>query len=151
MPFVPDDFVIPLELDLSWCHVRPLTASDNADDFAAWQGSIDHIRATPGFAGRAWPVKDYSLEENEADLREHEADFAARKGFTYTVLHPEDGVIGCLYIYPPSDVDSPETDANVRSWVRADHAARDIDLSRAVSTWLAQAWPFRHPSYRTRL
>jgi hypothetical protein len=57
MPFVPDDFDVPPELDLGWCHLRPLTAADNADDVAAWHASIDHIRATPGFAERRWPIE----------------------------------------------------------------------------------------------
>ncbi len=49
--------------------------------------SIEHIRATPGFptvAGRA----AMTLEENRADLERHARDFAARSGFTYTVLDP---------------------------------------------------------------
>jgi hypothetical protein len=151
VPFVPDDFDVPRKLDLGWCRLRPLTTADNAEDFAAWHGSIDHIRATPGFAERPWPVEDYSLERNDADLQEHEADFADRKGFTYTVLDPDGKVIGCLYIYPASGTDSPEADATVRSWVCADHADRDVDLYRAVMAWLADAWPFINVAYATRL
>ena len=151
MPFVPDDFDVPGQLDLGWCHLRPLTAADNAGDFAAWRGSIDHIRATPGFAGRPWPAEDYSPERNEADLREHEADFAARRGFTYTVLDPDEEVIGCLYIYPPLATDPAGVDANVRSWVRVDYAGRDVDLYGAVVAWLADAWPFTDVSYASRL
>ena len=63
------------------------------------------FRATPGFAGRPWPVEDYSFDRNQADLREHEADFANRAGFTYTVLDPDEVVIGCVYVYPPLDSD----------------------------------------------
>jgi hypothetical protein len=40
-------------------------------------------------------------EENRADLERHARDFAARSGFTYTVLDPSDrDVIGCVCIYP---------------------------------------------------
>jgi hypothetical protein len=150
MPFVPDDFDVPRQLDLTWCHLRPLSVHDNGRDFAAWHGSIEHIRATPGFAERPWPVEDYSLDQNEADLRGHEADFADRTGFTYTVLDSDDEVIGCVYVYPPSDGDPPDADANVRSWVRADHAAHDVDLYRAVVAWLDGTWPFTHVRYAGR-
>jgi hypothetical protein len=150
MPFVADNFDPPGELNLDWCRLRPLSVDDNAADFGAWHSSIEHIRATPGFAGRHWPVEDYSLEQNEADLAEHEVDYAARKGFTYTVLSPDDEVIGCIYVYPPLDTDPPGADANVRSWVRADHAERDADLYRGVVAWLADVWPFASVSYATR-
>jgi hypothetical protein len=65
------------------------------------------------------------------------------------VVDPDGQVIGCLYIYPPPDTD-PEADANVRSWVSADHRERDVDLYRAVVAWLADAWPFTNVSYAAR-
>ena len=37
----------------------------------------------------------------------------------------------------------PATAAVVRSWVRADHAALDPVLYRAVRSWLDRDWPFR--------
>jgi hypothetical protein len=83
---------------------------------------------------------------------EHAVDFAARTGFTYTVLPPEsrdvDEVIGCVYIYPPKPGD-PE-DASVRSWVRADHAALDAVPYHAVRDWLARDWPFGSVEYAVR-
>jgi hypothetical protein len=70
------------------------------DDHEAWSSSIEHIRATPGFPDGRWP-RAMTLEENHADLERHARDFAARCGFTYTVLDPSDrSVIGCVYIYP---------------------------------------------------
>lgn len=148
MPFVPDDFVVPTELFGGWCRLRPLADSDNECDFAAWHSSIDHIKATPGFAECDWPVLDYSLERNADDLAEHAADFAARRGFTYTVLDEADGyTIGCVYIYPSQDA---EADTDVRSWVRADRAARDADLYQLVRTWLDDAWPFERVFYAPR-
>ncbi len=41
-----------------------------------------------------------SLEENLVDLERHARDFVDRTGFTYTVLDPDDDVIGCVYLYP---------------------------------------------------
>jgi hypothetical protein len=150
MPFVPDDFPIPTELDLGWGRLRPLRAADNAADFAAWHNSIEHISATPGFAGRSWPVEDYTLNQNEHDLQEHEADFAGRRGFTYSVLDGGGRVIGCVYVYPAGEDDPAGTDVNVRSWVSADHAVRDAELYRGVVAWLASAWPFTDVSYVSR-
>ena len=80
-----------------------------------------------------------TLDENRADLERHARDFAARTGFTYTVLDPADrDVVGCVYIYPDKH---GEHDA-ATSWVRATHADSDPALRELVSRWLAEAWPF---------
>jgi hypothetical protein len=89
-----------------------------------------------------------SLEDNAGDLARHERDFADRVGFTYTVLDPaRRDVIGCVYLYPPQSADF---DADVRSWVRADHAELDKPLHELVSRWLARDWPFLNPGYAAR-
>ena len=86
-----------------------------------------------------------TLEENRADLERHARDFAARSGFTYTVLDPSDrSVIGCVYIYPDKKGDD---DAAVSSWVRATHARYDAALRDLVSRWLVEAWPFGRIRY----
>ncbi len=88
-----------------------------------------------------------SLDENRADLERHAADFAARAGFTYTVLAPESGeVIGCLYIYPAMD----GSGASVKSWVRERDAGLDAPLHDAVKAWLARDWPFDRVVYASR-
>ncbi len=62
--------------------------------------SIEHIRATPGFADRDWP-KVMGLPTTSTTCASTE-DFRLGKGFTYAVLDPADGdVIGCVYVYPP--------------------------------------------------
>ncbi|MDT5362372.1 MAG: hypothetical protein QOC69_4134 [Mycobacterium sp.] len=153
-PFVPADFVIPLELEGPGFRLVPLGPEHNSADQAAWSASMEHIRATPGFGGRPWP-HDMPASQNLADLEQHAADFAARTGFTYTVLPPDgpdgpDGqeVLGCVYIYPPSPGD--HGDASIRSWVRADHAALDSVLYASVRDWLAQDWPFHAVDYAPR-
>ena len=89
-----------------------------------------------------------TLDENLGDLVRHADDFAARRGFTYTVLEPDaDVVIGCVYIYPTEDTGF---DARCRSWVRADVAHLDVVLYRAVRSWLAEAWPFGRVDYASR-
>jgi hypothetical protein len=104
--FVPVDFAVPdgLVCDEDF-RLAPLGAQHNESDYAAWTGSIDHIRATPGFTGSSWP-HPMSLEDNRGDLERHAQDFAERRGFTYTVLGAgSDEVIGCVYIYPRKDQD----------------------------------------------
>ncbi|MFD8750832.1 N-acetyltransferase [Kitasatospora sp. NPDC059577] len=146
---VPADFDVPRELLAPEFRLEPLGEQHNASDHAAWTGSIEHIRATPGFVGRNWPPVDgMPPERNLDDLRRHAADFVARTGFTYTVLAPDrDEVIGCVYIYP--DREDPAVVA-VSSWVRADHAGLDAPLYRAVSGWLAEHWPLGPVRYAER-
>jgi hypothetical protein len=88
-----------------------------------------------------------SVTDNLRDLQGHAQDFAERRGFTYTVLSTGTGeVIGCVYIYPPrggSPGAGREWQAAVSSWVRANRAALDPVLYRAVPAWLERDWPFR--------
>lgn len=147
-PLVSDDFDVPRELVTDQFRLTPLGPEHNARDHAAWTSSVEHIRATPGFAGRSWPPDAMSLEQNLADLRRHADDFQRRVGFTYTVIDPAtDDVIGCVYIYPAAD--DPAT-VDVRSWVTAARADLDAPLHDAVSAWLADRWPFTSVRYATR-
>jgi hypothetical protein len=149
MQFVPDAFTPPLGLDHPAFRLCPLGPEHNESDYAAWTSSMGHIAATPGFEDRSWP-RPMTLDENLGDLVRHADDFAARTGFTYTVLDPGAAgptVIGCVYIYPSDDAD---VDARVSSWVRASDADLDPALHRAVSAWLESDWPFAHVSYAAR-
>jgi hypothetical protein len=145
-PFVPDNFDVPRLLDHPQFRLRPLGVEHTARDYAAWTTSLAHIKATPGFIGGAWP-HPMSLAENHDDLARHAADFAARRGFTYTVLDVADDVIGCVYIYPSKDA---AHDAKVSSWVRHSHAPLDRILHQTVSAWLTDAWPFKRIDYAPR-
>ena len=147
-PFVPSDFAVPTELATPAFRLEPLGPEHNAADYAAWTGSIDHIRATPGFQGSWPPVDGMTAEANLRDLRRHADDFVQRRGFTYTVLEAGSGeVIGCVYIYPSRN---DEHIADVRSWVSAARADLDVPLYEAVSTWLAELWPFGTIDYASR-
>ncbi|WP_460067520.1 N-acetyltransferase [Streptomyces sp. YKOK-I1] len=154
IPLVAADFTLPSPPATHSFRLEPLGPRHNAADHAAWTSSIAHIRATPGFAGRAWPpLAGMTPEANLEDLRRHAQDFAHRTGFTYTVLSvPEGDVIGCVYIYPSRDDPSRKDPSlpEVRSWVRADHAALDPVLHRAVSAWLRDDWPFDEVIYAAR-
>jgi RimJ/RimL family protein N-acetyltransferase len=146
-PFVPAGFEPPPPPATERFRLEPLGPQHNESDYAAWTSSIEHIRATPGWAGSSWP-SERSLEDNRRDLQGHADDFAQRKGFTYTVLDPASGdVIGCVYIYPDT---SGEHDADVHSWVTASRAELDGELWRAVRDWLAADWPFERVAYAER-
>jgi hypothetical protein len=154
--FVPADFAVPdgLVADEGF-RLAPLGPQHNESDYAAWTGSIDHIRATPGFTGSSWP-HPMSLEDNLRDLERHAQDFAERRGFTYTVLGAgSDEVIGCVYIYPvkgqgPDGGAEGAQGASVKSWVRADRAQHDRVLYEAVRAWLERDWPFPSIEYAPR-
>jgi hypothetical protein len=147
-PFVPGDLGVPGEGAAAEFRLEPLGPRHNAGDHDAWTPSMAHIRATPGFAGQAWPT-EMPPEENVGDLRRHAEDFAARTGFTHTVLAgARDRVVACVYVYPAED--GAAGTADVRSWVRADRAGLDLPLHTAVSAWLAGAWPFTAARYAPR-
>jgi len=142
--FVAPDFEPPAALTVGDLRLEPLGPEHNERDHAAWMSSIEHIRSSPGFPDGRWP-REMSLEENRADLERHARDFAARAGFTYTVLDAGDDVVGCLYVYPAKD---GVHDAVVQSWVRQSIADRDAEVRRAIADWVTgDAWPFRHPLY----
>jgi hypothetical protein len=150
-PFVPEDFDPPVRLLTRDFALEPLGPQHNERDHVAWTSSMAHIHATPGFVRSEsedpWPCS-MTLSENLQDLEGHAADFAALRGFTYTVLDPADGdVIGCVYLYPSSD---DVHDVRAKSWVRESRAELDVVLWRAVGEWLAADWPFTNPDYDAR-
>ena len=153
--FVPEDFAVPDGLIAGEFRLAPLGPQHNQADYAAWMGSIDHIRGTPGFPDGSWP-REMSLDDNLRDLARHAQDFAGRRGFTYTVLSISNGdVMGCVYIYPASDREpsggaAVRRHASVRSWVRADCAALDPLLHGVVLAWLEHDWPFDSIDYAPR-
>lgn len=140
--FVPDDFDPPTSLVTEQFRLEPLGPQHNKADRAAWMSSVEHIRATAGYPDGDWPpAEGLSAAENLADLQRHADHFAARQGFTFTVLDPtDDDVIGCVYLYPST---SEEYDVSVQSWVRADRAHLDGPVADAVARWIAAAWPWR--------
>ena len=145
---VPDEFDPPLGMTTPQFRLEPLGPQHDEADYAAWTSSMQHIRATPGFASGSWP-HEMTIDQNRDDLLRHQRDFQARAGFTYTVLGDDDDVIGCVYIYPLKPDREPGA-AHVESWVRADRAELDLPLYRAVSDWLVSDWPFQRVDYAER-
>ena len=144
-PFVPQEFAVPSELVTDQFRLQPLGPEHNVKDYQAWTSSMEHIHTTPGYQDSRWP-EPMTLADNRRDLERHAADFAARAGFTYTVLDNEGEIIGCVYIYPSG---SPGG-TRVESWVRADRANLDRALYIAVLAWLKAAWPFTTINYAER-
>ena len=145
MPFVPDSFEPPLELDAGSFRLEPLGPEHNERDHVAWMSSIDHIRSTPGFPDGDWP-SEMTLERNLQDLERHARDFVERRGFTYSVLDGDD-VIGCVYIYP---TEQDGHDVDVSSWVTERRAELDVPLWQAVTAWIDERWPFTGVLYAAR-
>lgn len=147
-PIVSAGFEVPAGLETDLFVLEPLAERHNHADHAAWTTSIDHIRATPGFAGRQWPGEAFTLEENAASIRKHEDHARERIGFTYAVIERCTGeLVGSVYLYPPR---SDRYDVDVRSWVRADRPELDRPLYEAVHRWLSDRWPFERPDYAER-
>ncbi len=148
--FVPAGFVVPRHLRGQGFVLAPLGPEHNDSDHAAWSGSIEHIRATPGFTAALWQGDEWpypmSLEQNLADLQMHAREFEAREAFAYTVLADHGAVdtidvIGCVYVDPETDA-TVQPAAMVRCWVRADRADLDPLLAATVAEWLQRDWPF---------
>src|SRR5215216_6370466 len=129
MTFYPDDAPVPTGLRSDEFLLRPLRAADVELDYEAVMATQEVLRRG---SGGAWPRPDFTLEENLADLQGHEADFHARRGFTYTVMDPtETRCFGCVYAYPPenagADIAASDYEAVVWFWVRPDGVAADLD------------------------
>ena len=123
--------------------LEPLDPQHDAQDHEAWSSSIEHIDDA-GFPDGRWP-RVMTLDENRADLERHARDFAARSGFTSTVIGPSDRrVIGCVYIYPAPTV------CTTRSWPRGCvplTPAAMLRSERSFPAELVDAWPFERISY----
>ena len=146
--FVPAHFIPPRPPEGAGFTLVPLRLDHNEGDLDAWSSSVDHIHATPGFAGHPWPDEPMTLERNARDLAEHESDFAHGRGFTYSVVSEVGNeVIGCVYIYPSA---KEGVEAEVRSWVRASRAMLDTSVYETVLGWLRADWPFSTFDYAPR-
>jgi hypothetical protein len=170
MTFYPDGAPVPAELCTNEFLLRPLRAADVDLDYEVVMASQEALRRDNG--GR-WPRPDFTLEEDLADLEGHEADFHARRGFTYTLMDPtETHCLGCVYAYPldAENEDGASTstyafspcneggggardyEAEVRFWVRPDRVSDDLDrrLLAALVSWLRNEFAFARVRFRAR-
>ncbi len=157
MPFYPEDAPVPAGLRTNEFVLRMLAATDVALDYDAVMASSNllHLRS-----GGSWPREGFSLAENLADLQEHEADFHARRGFTYTIMtRDETQCLGCLYIYPLGVIlrrmgvntsaaavanGAGDGVAEASFWVRQERIADDLDkrVLAALLPWLRHDFAF---------
>ena len=171
MTFYSHDAPVPAELRTNEFLLRPLRAADVDLDYEAVMASQEALRRDNG--GR-WPRPDFTLAEDLADLEGHEADFGARRGFTYTVMDPtETHCLGCVYAYPldaenedgasastyafsPCDegggAAARDYEAEVRFWVRTDRIADDLDrrLLAVLVPWLRSDFAFARVGFCAR-
>ncbi len=157
MPYYPEGAPVPAGLRTDEFVLRMLAATDVALDYDAVMASSDilHLRS-----GGSWPRDGFSLAENLADLQEHEADFYARRGFTYTIMNPDETqCLGCLYIYPLGVIlrrmgvntsaaavanGTGDGVAEASFWVRQERIADDLDkrVLAALLPWLRHDFAF---------
>jgi hypothetical protein len=151
MTFYPDDAPVPTELRSDEFLLRPLRAADVELDYEAVMATQEVLRRGNG---GAWPRPDFTIEENLADLEGHEADFRARRGFTYTIMDPtETRCLGCVYAYPPGDDwagQAGDNEAVVWFWVRPDCVTADLDqrLLAVLVPWLRGDFAFARVLFR---
>jgi hypothetical protein len=145
VPWLPDDFVHPLRVELpTGHHLRPIRESDVDIDHPAVMGSQQSLWAKYG-AAWGWPPPTMTVEQDRVDLARHEREIEAHETFNYAVLDADESeLLGCVYVEPAPDDAPPGTDAAMSWWVvdrevggRLDHALREL-----VPRWLADDWGF---------
>lgn len=153
MPFYPADAEVPHGLQTELFRLVPLVPAHNPLDYDAVMATQETLRLR---GANEWPRPDFTPEENLVDLEMHEADFQARRGFTYTVQNVTgDRCLGCVYVYPLAetlrrrDADEAtmaaigEGDAYVWHWTRAGSSeAFDRALVAAIIPWLRNDFAF---------
>ena len=145
-PFVPPDFDVPAVLETDKFRLRMLSVDDVEKDYEAVMESQALLRADGG----DWPRDGFTLQENLADLQEHQQEFVERIAFAYTVVAlDESRVLGCLYINPARYT---EADAEVYMWARQSEHDKGLDpvLFQTVKAWIASVWPFETVAYPGR-
>ena len=144
--FVPKDFEVPDVLETDQMRLRMLSVDDVEKDYEAVMETQAYFHSK----GNSWPREGFTIEENLADLQEHQREFQTRQAFAYTVVSlDESRVLGCVYINPS---DRADTDARVHMWVRQSEYDKGLDpvLFDTVKAWLESDWPFKAVTYPGR-
>jgi len=154
--FYPENAVVPETLQTEEFLVRPLRATDVELDYDA---VITSRAALFLRSDGNWPREGFTLEENLADLIQHEQEHLARVAFTYTVMNPaETKCLGCLYINPLRQLlqlaalsveHIPAESAYVTFWVRQSHLPDHLDrrLLQALVAWFQAEWAFSQVAF----
>ena len=145
-PFVPVTFEVPPVFETERFRLRMLSVNDVEKDYEAVIESRELLHSL----GSSWPREGFTIEENLADLKQHQQQFLDRQAFAYTVVAlDEDKVLGCVYINPTNRID---VDAEVFMWVRKSEYGRGLDeiLFQTVKEWINSIWPFTAVAYPGR-
>ncbi|MEZ6119784.1 MAG: GNAT family N-acetyltransferase [Pirellulaceae bacterium] len=137
LPSVVDDTCIPSGLTCEHFLLRPLEVADAEADFEAVLESKSELRA---LFGSDWPEDGFTLDQNRAELAEHQRAFRENESFTYAVVaNDRQRILGSVYILPAED-----GDANVYYWIRTSEHGSGIaqELQLALKDWLASDWWF---------
>lgn len=137
--FVPNDFVVPVQLLDSAFLLRRIRQSDARLDHEAVMSSAAQLRVQ---FNDGWPADDFTVTENQEQLAIHEKQFADRVAFVYTILRPDESqVLGCVYIVPD---ESGECDASLQYWVRTSEVGGELPqrVRKTLEDWLKTHWPF---------
>jgi len=146
--FVPAPLITTARMRLA-----PLAPEVNELDYAACQGSQEHLATTMQWGG--WPQATMTLADNLVDLERHWKEFENHEAYAYTVLAPSgEPCIGCVYLYP--DKGDPRG-VTMAFWVTEPQLAGELDrhlvetvLAEIESTWPADyvALPIAHQNPR---
>ncbi len=154
--FYPEKAVVPETLQTEEFLVRPLRATDVELDYEAVITSRAELFLR---SEGSWPREGFTLEENLADLVEHEQEHLARVAFTYTVMNPaETQCLGCLYSNPLRPLlqeaalsveHIPAESAYVTFWVRQSRLPDYLDrrLLQALMAWFQAEWAFSQVAF----
>lgn len=154
--FYPENTIVPETLQTEEFLARPLKATDVELDYDAVITSRAELFLS---SDGSWPREGFTLEENLADLIEHEQEHDARLAFTYTVMNPaQTECLGCLYINPLRQLlqhaalsveHIPAESAYVTFWVRQSRLADQLDrrLLQALIAWFHADWAFSQVAF----
>lgn len=148
-PFLPKNFVIPLNLETPDFKIKKLSTAMVEKDYEAVMSSLDRLKGIFGPYEPAWPPPTLTLEEDYADLKWHEEEFNKRTSFAYTVLDStESACLGCVYIFPSPNINY---EAMVFLWtINNQNHELDQKLYQTVKGWLNSSWPFHSVAYPGR-
>ena len=162
MTFYPEHVHVPEVLSTDAFLVRPLRASDVELDYDAVISSRAELWLR---SGNTWPREGFTLEENLADLVQHEQEHLAGLVFTFTVMNPtETECLGCIYINPLAPMlrkaganeeqcaHVGEHEAWVTFWVRQSRLTDELDrrLLQTLLAWFKNAWAFSRVCFAVR-
>ena len=158
--FYPENAVVPETLQTEEFLVRPLRTTDVELDYDAVITSRAELFLR---SDGSWPREGFTLEENLADLTQHEQEHHAHVAFTYTVMNPtETECLGCLYVHPLRQLlqratlsaeQIPAESAYVTFWVRQSHLRDNLDrrLLQALIAWFRAEWAFSQVAFVAKI